>query len=187
MNYRRTRIPGGIYFFTIVTYQRKAILCQREEVDLLREAFREVKKKHPFSMEAIVVLPDHMHCLMKLPDGESDYPLRIRLIKSHFSRRFRENDVENTSSRIQKGERPIWQRRYWEHAIRDDEDYRRHVEYIHYNPVKHGVADAPKEWPYSSFHHYVRRGVYEIDWGAGGELCFDDAVGGNEICWVTLR
>ena len=126
-----------------------------------------------------MVLPDHMHCLMKLPDGEIDYPLRLRLIKSYFTRRLKENAVENTSSRIQKSERPIWQRRYWEHAIRDDEDYRRHVEYIHYNPVKHGVADVPKDWPHSSFHDYVRKRVYEIDWGAGGELWLDEAVGGE--------
>jgi putative transposase len=137
-------------------------------VSILREAFRYVLKNHPFHIEAIVILPDHIHTIWTLPEGDSDYPTRWRLLKSHFSHHFPNGQHSPvSSSRSRKGELEVWQRRYWEHQIRGEEDYARHVEYIHYNPVKHGLVQSVAEWPYSSFHRFVREGFYQEDWGTG--------------------
>ena len=167
MRYRRLRIEGATYFFTMVTYGRRKIFELPENIPLLRSSFQEIKGNHPFVVEAVVVLPDHLHCLLKLPVGDSDYPTRIRQIKSAFSRKYRRPRERNTASRQEKGEVTVWQRRYWEHTIRDDDDSRSHVEYIHYNPVKHGLVVAPRDWPFSSFHRFVKEGIYDGDWGAG--------------------
>lgn len=113
----------------------------------------------------MVVLPEHLHCIWRLPEGDDNYPMRWRLFKSHFSRHIAKG--ENISdSRLRKNERGIWQRRYWEHQIRDDRDFQRHLDYIHYNPVKHGHVNKANDWPYSSFHRWVRLGVYTKDWAA---------------------
>lgn len=176
MRYRRAKIGGGTYFFTLVTYQRQEILCAPENITLLKAAFAHVRKNHPFSIDTFVVLPDHLHCLMTLPDRDDDYPARLRLIKSYFSRKCTEIQVQNTASRRLKKEKAVWQRRYWEHSIKNDTDLRQHVGYIHYNPVKHGLANAPIDWPYSSFHSYVARGMLHKAWGSGG-MVFDRKIG----------
>jgi putative transposase len=147
-------------------------------VELLRQVFQEVTKNHPFKIDAFVVLPDHLHSIWTLPQDDGDFSNRWRLIKSSFSRGCKdEYKSSKTVSRQKKQEQAIWQRRFWEHRIRDEEDFARHVEYIHYNPVKHGLATAPKDWEYSSFHRYVRRGIYDIEWGDPSEVRFDSAIG----------
>jgi putative transposase len=162
-NYRRNPIPGGSYFFTVTLDDR----CSRlliDHIDVLRAAFRHVLARHPFTVAAIVVLPDHLHAIWTLPEQDADFALRWRLIKSGFSRALPGGEPVSRS-RAEKGERGIWQRRYWEHTLRDDSDVERHFDYIHYNPVKHGHVHQACDWPYSSFHRMVRLGVYPRDWG----------------------
>jgi REP-associated tyrosine transposase len=156
--YRRVYIPGGVYFFTVVTQDRVPRFAEPVNVAHLRAAFRQVMAVRPFEMEAAVILPDHLHCLWRLPEGDDDYSGRWREIKKAASRRI----DTGTNAR---GERPVWQRRFWEHAIRDEADWRAHLDYIHYNPVKHGLAGRPADWPWSSFPRAVARGWYEPDWG----------------------
>ncbi len=178
MQYRRARIEGGTFFFTVVTFYRQRILCTPENVVLLRSIFRETMQRHPFSIDAFVLLPDHLHCIWTLPQGEADFSTRWRLIKSNFSRRCsKETNLVNAASRAKKGEQAIWQRRFWEHMIRDGDDYRGHVEYIHYNPVKHGMVKAPIDWEYSSFHSYVRDGIYDRRWASTTSIDFDSTIG----------
>ncbi|HLQ85883.1 MAG TPA: transposase [Salinisphaeraceae bacterium] len=165
-HYRRYRHAGGCYFFTVVLANRRNRLLT-DNIKGLRRAFHEVKQAHPFTIEAIVVLPDHLHCIWTLPANDSDFSTRWRQIKSAFSRQVPKVE-RRSASRMKKGERGIWQRRFWEHAIRDDLDYRRHVDYIHYNPVKHGHVRRVGDWPYSSFHRFVRMGIYPDDWGDSG-------------------
>ena len=155
------------------------ILCHPASITLLRTAFKNIKSKYPFTIDGIVVLPNHIHCMLTLPSGDTDYPLRIRLIKSFYSRRYEELKMGISPSRVSKNEKAIWQRRYWEHFIKNEEDFLRHIDYIHYNPVKHGYVHSPKDWEYSSFHLYVRKGFYDLEWGAGGDILFDDDIGGE--------
>jgi putative transposase len=167
-----------MFFFTVVTYDRKRILCSDENPGFLKEAFKCIKERHPFRIDAIVILPDHLHCFWTLPEGDSDFSKRWMLIKKQFTRTCVYPDRNTPSaSRLHKREQTVWQRRFWEHQIRDDRDYRSHVEYIHYNPVKHGLVKAPIEWPYTSFHRVVRAGVYHNDWGSAAPVVFDAAVG----------
>ena len=156
-NYRRVLIPGGTYFFTLVTWHRKPLLAGEERIAHLREAFRHIKAKRPFAIDAIVILPDHLHCVLTLPPGDSDYPGRWREIKKRFSGRI---DVRTN----QRNERPVWQRRYYEHTIRGEADWRRHLDYLFYNPVKHGLIGRVEDWPWSSFRRAVERGWYPADW-----------------------
>ena len=160
--YRRFRVKGGVYFFTVNLAERKKKLLI-EHIDVLRAAFRVVKQAHPFQMDAVVILPDHLHTIWTLPEGDDDFSLRWRKIKSAFSREI-EKGERVSKSRAGKKERGIWQRRFWEHAIRDENDFTRHVDYIHFNPVKHGHLQRVVDWPYSSFHKYVRFGIYTADW-----------------------
>jgi putative transposase len=154
-NYRRHFIPGGAYFFT-VNLQDRGLTLLTDSIDLLRSAFHQTRIRRPFTIEAIVILPDHLHAIWTLPEGDADFPTRWRQIKSSFSRGLAA--VEPISaSRRRKGERGIWQRRYWERALRDEEDFARHVDYIHFKPVKHGHAPDPAAWPYSSFHRWEAR------------------------------
>jgi putative transposase len=147
MNYRRVLIPGGTFFFTLVTFQRCPILSIPEAVDFLRDACRNTMKRMPFTIVASVILPDHMHFIWTLPPESSDYSTRWRLIKCHFTRNWCTKDsVSKNASRVKKGEKDVWQRRFWEHLIRDELDLSRHVEYIHYNPVKHGLVNSPADW-----------------------------------------
>ncbi|MGZ0079486.1 REP-associated tyrosine transposase [Methylomonas sp. YC3] len=134
-----------------------------DHIEILRESFRMVKQKHRFTMEAIVVLPEHLHAIWTLPDGDDDFSLRWRQIKSEFSRHI-EIGEKISDSRIRKNERGIWQRRFWEHQIKDDNDFAKHVDYIHFNPVKHGYVITVADWPYSSFHRYVKRGIIPANW-----------------------
>jgi len=134
-----------------------------DHIDLLRTTLRKVKEDHPFCIDAMVVLPEHLHCVWTLPVGDADYGTRWALIKAGFSRNL--PSLEGRSkSREKRGERGIWQRRYWEHMIRDERDFERHVDYVHWNPVKHGWVERVADWPYSSFHGYVQRGVLPSDW-----------------------
>ena len=161
-DYRRNRVPGGCYFFTVNLMDRRAdVLVAR--VDLLREAVRRVRERSPFHIDAWVVLPDHMHCVWTLPEGDADYANRWRAIKTQFSKGCPVDEARSVVM-LARGERGIWQRRYWEHTIRDDRDYAAHVDYVHFNPVRHGLAGHPGEWPYSSFRAAVARGVYPADW-----------------------
>jgi putative transposase len=150
MRYRRMKKLGGTYFFTVALADRTESTLV-EHVDLLRSAFRLVKDHHPFIIDAIVIMPEHLHTIWTLPEEDMDYPARWALIKAGFSRSLAKGE-QISRSRQNKGERGIWQRRYWEHMIRDEEDFAQHVDYIHFNPVKHGHVSNPMEWPYSSIH-----------------------------------
>ncbi len=172
MEYRRYRLTGGTYFFTLNLLNRKSSLLTNH-ANILKEAFVYVKQRHPFEIPAIVVLPDHIHLIMQLPEGDDDFPKRIMLIKQYFSRRIPK--TENIkASRQNKGERGIWQRRYWEHCIRDEQDYQHHVDYIHINPVKHGWVKRASDWQYSSIHQYIKRGIYPENWAIEIELFVGD-------------
>ena len=171
VRYRRNFIAGGSFFFTVNLAERQQRLLI-EHVDLLRRAFREVRTRHPFSVEAIVILPDHMHAIWTLPEADCDFAVRWRLIKSMFSRGLPSGE-RISASRAAKSERGIWQRRYWEHTLRDERDLQRHMDYIHFNPVKHGHVSRVQNWLYSSFQRMVRLGIYPLDWGG-------DAVNGDE-------
>lgn len=162
-NYRRARVPGGTYFFTVNLLKlRRRLLV--EHVDLLRDAFRTTHAARPFVLLTWVILPDHLHCVWRLPDGDADSANRWAQIKAGVSRRLPATE-RRSAYRMSRRERGIWQRRYWEHLIRDPEDLRRHVDYIHFNPVKHGHADLAADWPHSSFRRWVEGGAYPPDWG----------------------
>jgi putative transposase len=161
-NYRRAYVTGGTWFFTVNLLQRRNDLLIRE-IDLLRSITGRVRRLHPFVIDAWVVLPDHLHCVWTLPTGDADFSMRWRLIKTLFSRALPKTE-RRSAVRIAAGERGIWQRHYWEHCIRDEEDYRRHVDYVHVNPLKHGLVRRVADWPYSTFHRAVRSGIYPIDW-----------------------
>lgn len=164
--YKRQRVEGGCYFFTVNLANRHNNDLLVREIAALREAFRQTRSDHPFEIDAIVVLPEHLHAIWQLPPEDHDFSMRWRLIKSRFSQAIQADEVISESRR-KKGERGIWQRRFWEHVIRYDEDYARHVDYIHYNPVKHGHCQYAIDWPHSSFKRWVQRGIYPDDWGAG--------------------
>ena len=177
-NYRRSNIAGASYFFTVNLADRSSALLI-EHIGLLRTAFEYTRTRHPFKTDAIVILPDHLHAIWTLPADDRDFALRWRLIKTVFSRGLA-HDEQRSASREGKGERGIWQRRYWEHLIRDEEDFARHVDYIHINPVKHGWAKQVAEWPHSSFHRYVRAGILPVDWAdsAIAEMGYGEREGG---------
>ena len=162
-NYRRTIIEGATYFFTVNCLERHGNHLLTDNIDILRQTFRNIKTNHPFKIEAIVILPEHLHTIWTLPLGDADYKTRWTLIKAGFSRKILSGERQSTS-RIKRGERGIWQRRYWEHLIRDNRDFEQHVDYIHWNPVKHGWVNQVKNWSYSSFHNYVGRGIYSLNW-----------------------
>jgi putative transposase len=161
--YRRNFIAGGCFFFTVNLVERRLRLLTKH-IEALRAALRQTQQHHPFTIDAMVVLPDHLHAIWTLPEDDADFATRWRLIKSAFSRGFA-NGERISDSRAAKGERGIWQRRYWEHTIRDESDFERHVDYVHINPVKHGLVPRVSDWPYSSFHRMVKLGVYPEDWG----------------------
>jgi putative transposase len=138
-------------------------------IDELRAAFRYVKERHPFRIEAIVILPEHLHCILTLPPDDAEFAIRWNLIKGMFSRSI-EHGERCSKSRIKRGERGLWQRRFWEHVIRDEEDLIKHIDYIHWNPVKHMWVKNVGDWPHSSFHSFVARGVYPENWGHEGKF-----------------
>ena len=166
--YRRLKIEGGAFFFTLALADRSGDLLIRE-IEHLWRAFDLAQKRSPFQTIAICVLPDHLHALWQLPVGDADYGLRWSLIKSGFSRGL-PAATARSASKIAKREKGIWQRRYWEHAIRDDADLERHVDYIHYNPAKHGLVARVAGWPHSSFHRYVAGGLLPKDWSGDAKV-----------------
>lgn len=178
MQYRRAKIAGGTYFFTVVTYQRQKILAIPDNIALLRKAFQYTMKSHPFKIDAAVILPDHLHCLWTLPEHDYDFSTRWRLIKSFFTRNYPQKyQPPINKSRANKQERAVWQRRFWEHHIINQQDFNNHVDYIHYNPVKHGLVTTAKDWQYSSFSRYVGQGIYDISWGKEKEISFTPIIG----------
>ncbi len=167
-NYKRVWCPGGTYFFTVNLMNRQDNDLLIRHIKLLRESVRAVKQKHPFNIHGWVVLPDHLHCVIELPENDNDFSTRWRLIKMRFSKALPR--LENLSPvRRKRGERGIWQRRFWEHLIRNEADYLAHMDYIHINPVKHGLVDSVAQWRYSTFHRCVERGIYTYDWAGGYE------------------
>jgi putative transposase len=169
-NYRRTNAPGGTFFFTVVTHQRRQLFHHEAHQRLLGEVIRECQQGLPFELHAIVLLPDHLHALWSLPPGDTDFSTRWSIIKRGFSKRYLANG--GLDSKVSAGKRRerrfgIWQRRFWEHMIGDDADFSTHFDYIHYNPVKHKLVTCPHQWKASSFHRWVREGVYPVDWACG--------------------
>ena len=166
--YRRSFVEGGTYFFTVVTYNRLPILNSVEARRALRAAWENVQERFPFSIDAVCLLPEHIHCIWTLPEGDANYSKRWGEIKRLFTKGYLDQigpgGIRN-ESRMRRGEAAIWQRRFWEHTIRDEADLNRHRDYIHYNPVKHGLVRRVVEWPWSSFHRYVKMGYYERGWG----------------------
>ena len=151
--YRRYYHQGAYMFFTLVTHDRQPLFNREDIRRRLRQGFARVSKRHPFKTQAIVLLPDHLHCIWKLPDKEANFSLRWRLIKHYVSVGFSEHNIK------------IWQHKFWDHVLRNEEDWKRHMDYIHYNPVKHGYVQIVKEWPYSTFHRFVKAGLYDQNWG----------------------
>jgi len=170
-NYRRAFVPGGCWFFTVNLLERRRTLLV-DRVDALRAAFEQTRRSYPFEITAIVVLPDHLHAVWTLPPDDADFATRWRLIKTRFAKALPKSE-RRSAVRQRRHERGIWQRRYWEHIIRDDADYARHIEYCYFNSVKHGLVRRVQDWPHSSFHRDVRRGLFPLDWA--GEF----AVGGE--------
>ena len=164
--YRRPHIPGGCFFFTVNLLERRSDLLVRH-IEELRAAVRACRAARPFDIDAWVILPDHMHCVWTLPPGDMDFAGRWRAIKSAFSRHMPMTEPRS-ASRTARNERGIWQRRFWEHAIRDDPDYAGHVDYVHFNPVKHGLVKNVGDWPYSTFHRAVAKGQYPESWCGNG-------------------
>jgi len=166
VRYRRNFIAGGTFFFTVTLADRTS-QALAEHIQILRAAMRDTRRLQPFTVDAAVVRPDHLHIVMTLPEGDADYPNRWRLIK----RRFTDGIIKSGTAvtRLRNGELALWQRRYWEHTIRDDRDFERHVDYIHFNPVRHGLVSRVRDWPYSSFHRYVRHGLLPQDWAGDSD------------------
>jgi len=167
--YTRVYVPGACYFFTVNLARRGDHDLLVRYVDALRAAVAATRRDHPFSIHAMVVLPDHLHALWQLPPGDADFSVRWRLIKTQFSRAVPRGE-RISPSRRRRGERGLWQRRFWEHLIRDERDWQRHVDYIHYNPVKHGHVARAEEWPFSSLHRFIREGRCEPGWGAADDV-----------------
>jgi len=164
--YRRS-LEGNVYFFTVVTYQRQPFLGTDESIRVFDEILNKVKQTHPFEVEACVFLHDHLHAIWRLPDGDSSYSMRWGLIKKEFSKTMKDklHSSGPTASRLRHRENTVWQRRFWEHRIRDEKDFQAHFDYIHYNPVKHGLVNKPGDWPHSTFKQYMKNEIYPKDWG----------------------
>ncbi|WP_456725148.1 MULTISPECIES: REP-associated tyrosine transposase [unclassified Bradyrhizobium] len=162
VRYRRNFIPGGTFFFTVTLDDRRSRLLV-DHAAALRDAFGTARRERPFTVDAVVVLPDHLRAILTLPQGDPDFAGRWRRIKGHFSSQLLAASIE--LKRRPNGELALWQRRFWEHTIRDENDFARHVDYIHFNPVKHALVPCVSNWPYSSFHRYVRAGLLPRDWG----------------------
>jgi len=166
--YIRTNATGASYFFTVVTHHRRPILCEPIVRNALRAAIERTRTSRPFTIDAWVLMPDHLHCIWTLPIGDADFSTRWMKIKRSVSIACHDHyhDLELMNSSKQKHrESTIWQRRFWEHQLRDENDFANHMDYLHFNPVKHGLSQSVLEWPYSTFHRYVKEGVYAPDWG----------------------
>jgi len=167
---------GSTYFFTVVTHRRQPFLCDDNPRQFLREAIIDVRRRHPFKINAWVLLPDHLHCIWTLPDSDAGYSTRWALLKAGFSKRMNKSAGRAhpaiNPSREKHRESGYWQRRFWEHAIRGQRDYNAHMDYIHFNPVRHGLVSVPRDWEYSSFHKLADEGVYDIEWGSVDDMDF---------------
>jgi putative transposase len=168
VNYRRNFLPGGTFFFTVTLVDRRSHMLM-DHVGLLRNAFRAARRERPFTIDAVVILPEHLHAILTLPSDDADFSGRWRRIKGHFASALLESSIE--LARRPNGDLALWQRRFWEHTIRDESDFTRHIDYIHFNPVKHALVRRVSDWPHSSFHRYVREGLLPDDWAgdAGGD------------------
>jgi putative transposase len=167
-DYRRNYVPGGTYFFTCVTYQRRPILTTDLGRLCLRHAIQTVQAEYPFTIVAIVLLPDHWHSVWTLPSNDSKYPLRWMRIKEEFTRAWLARggfELPQSQSRAEHRQRGVWQKRYWEHTVEDEDDLKCCVDYTHWNPRKHNLVQRIRDWKWSSFHRYVQSGEYELDWG----------------------
>lgn len=199
-NYRRARVPGGTFFFTVVSWRRRPILCHPAIRASLRDAITATREIHPFTIDAWVLLPDHLHCVWTLPEGDADFSMRWSKIKRFVTQRVEGSVIGAHSApygfdhvgctsctipgshgtsddqvlRSRRREGRIWQRRFWEHQVRDQTDMLRCLDYLHWNPVKHGHVTAVVDWPYSSFHRYIRLGCYPTGWGGPGDDAADD-------------
>jgi putative transposase len=181
-DYRRWFVPGGTFFLTVVTYARRPILTTDDGRSFLRTAITSVRERHPFTLVANVLLPDHWHLIMQLPPGDDRYSLRMKQIKAEFSEQWLAaglSEAQVTVSQCKRGERGIWQPRFWEHTVCDEEDLERCADYIHWNPRKHGLVDRVADWPWSSFHRFVCLGQYDIDWGGVAPECADEGKWGE--------
>jgi len=176
MHYRRVYIEGGCYFFTVVTEKRRKIFSEDDNVKRLRAAFKTVMQKRPFVIDAAVVLPDHLHFIWTLPEYDSDYSTRWRLIKSAFTKQCPDKFIVQNANRKKKKQQELWQHREWEHCLRDERDFQQHIDYIHYNPVKHGLVKRATDWQYSSIHRYIKSGMLDKNWGEGA-MDFADDIG----------
>jgi putative transposase len=166
-NYRRANTKGGTYFFTVVTYRRQRFLCDDRLRNVLREGIKTTQAIHPFTIDAWVLLPDHLHTIWTLPPDDADFGIRWAMIKRFVTKQCApelKRDAWMNASKLKRKESTLWQRRFWEHQIRDESDYQKHMDYLHYSPVKHGLVEKVADWPYSTFHRYVRQGVYGVDW-----------------------
>ena len=168
-DYRRVYIAGATWFFTVNLAERRNNHLLVEKIDSLRASFRYVNKRRPFHVNAIVIMPDHLHCIWTLPSGDADFLTRWNLLKGHFSRAMDKSE-RVSESRSKRRERGLWQRRFWAHLISDQNDFNNHVDYIHWNPVKHGWVQRVVDWPHSSFHRYLELGVYPVNWGHSGDF-----------------
>jgi putative transposase len=181
--YRRAKHMGGTFFFTVVTYRRRPLFAHAEAREILRRVIKKVRQSHPFEIDAWVLLPEHMHCIWTLPQEDADFSMRWSLIKSTFTKAAKtlyHVPEQLGDSRRKHREATIWQRRFWEHQIRSEEDYKNHIDYIHFNPVKHGLADQVGDWPFSTFHRYVQSGIYPEDWGGKVEGAIEGNYGEYE-------
>lgn len=167
-NYLRAKNPGGTFFLTFVSHDRRPFLTDDLAIDCIFNAYREIVRRRRFLLHAYCVLPDHIHVLVTLPRRDTDFPTRCRAFKSAFTRAYVRaggKEGQRNVSRYRSGEAAVWQRRYWEHSIRNQHDFQRHFDYIHFNPVKHGLVREPEEWEWSTFRRYALRGWYEASWG----------------------
>jgi len=182
-NYKRAKFPGGYYFFTVVTYRRTRLFLEESARRCLRRAIEQTRTARPFETIALCLLLDHLHCIWKLPENDADFSTRWASIKGTFSREYLRQSRRKGStdcSRKRKGEVLIWQRRFWEHQIRDEHDLQRHVDYIHYNPVKHGLVERVEDWPWSTYHRYLTQRYYTGRDTLDKLQIFDDADGFGE-------
>lgn len=167
--YLRSNTQGATFFFTVVAYNRRNIFCEPDFLKAFKNSIKEVQMQYPFEILAWVQLPDHLHCIWRLPEQDSDYGKRWSMIKRFTTKACPQYHLEFNElsySKVARNEKGIWQRRFHEHQIRDEADFKRHMDYIHYNPVKHGLVNSPNDWQYSSFHRYVKQGIYTKDWGS---------------------
>jgi putative transposase len=171
-NYRRNYVPGATYFFTVVTHERRPILARQSAQKILGDVFRECQADWPFRMDAVVLLPDNLHCIWRLPKRDAAYSARWSWIKLQFTKRWLAeggSEGETTPGQRREHRRGVWQRRFWEHTVKNEDDYQARFDYIHFNPVKHELVSSPYEWEPSSFHRWVEKGVYPREWAADGK------------------